>query len=182
MRASPTSLPGVLLIEPKVIEDERGFFLESFNQRAFDEMVGTRVVFVQDNCSRSAAGVLRGLHLQIAPHAQGKLVSVSNGRAFDVAVDVRRDSPAYGRWEGVELDARSRRQLWIPPGFAHGFLALEDDTDVHYKVTDFYDKDCERAIAWNDPAIGIQWPLIGMTLRLAARDAAAPALSHTDFR
>ncbi len=150
---TPTALPGVLILEPKVFTDERGFFMESFNQRAFDAAVGQTVTFVQDNHSRSQRGVLRGLHYQLPPHAQGKLVRVVHGSAFDVAVDIRRGSPTFGRWVGVTLDATSHRQMWIPPGFAHGFLALEDDTHFLYKTTDYYARDCERAIAWNDPAI-----------------------------
>jgi len=180
MQVTPTALAGVLVIEPKVFGDERGFFFESFNQRAFDAAVGHHVAFVQDNHSRSARGVLRGLHYQLDPHAQGKLVRVAQGSAFDVAVDVRRASPTFGRWVGVTLDAQSQRQLWIPDGFAHGFVALEDDTHFLYKTTDYYAKDCERAIIWNDPAIGIVWPDLGMAPLLAAKDTAAPALARAD--
>jgi dTDP-4-dehydrorhamnose 3,5-epimerase len=180
MQVTPTALAGVLVIEPKVFGDERGFFFESFNQRAFDAAVGHHVAFVQDNHSRSARGVLRGLHYQLDPHAQGKLVRVAQGSAFDVAVDVRRGSPTFGRWVGVTLDAQSQRQLWIPRGFAHGFVALEDDTHFLYKTTDYYAKDCERAIIWNDPAIGIVWPDLGMAPLLAAKDTAAPALARAD--
>jgi dTDP-4-dehydrorhamnose 3,5-epimerase len=180
MQVTPTALAGVLVFEPKVFGDERGFFFESFNQRAFDAAVGHHVAFVQDNHSRSARGVLRGLHYQLDPHAQGKLVRVAQGSAFDVAVDVRRASPTFGRWIGVTLDARSQRQIWIPPGFAHGFVALEDDTHFLYKTTDYYAKDCERSIVWNDPAIGIVWPDLGMAPLLAAKDAAAPALAQAD--
>jgi dTDP-4-dehydrorhamnose 3,5-epimerase len=180
MQVTPTALAGVLVFEPKVFGDERGFFFESFNQRAFDAAVGHHVAFVQDNHSRSARGVLRGLHYQLDPHAQGKLVRVAQGSAFDVAVDVRRASPNFGRWIGVTLDARSQRQIWIPPGFAHGFVALEDDTHFLYKTTDYYAKDCERSIVWNDPAIGIVWPDLGMAPLLAAKDAAAPALAQAD--
>jgi dTDP-4-dehydrorhamnose 3,5-epimerase len=177
MIVTPTSLPGVLLLEPKVFGDERGFFMESFNQREFDAAVGAHHEFVQDNHSRSMRGVLRGLHYQLPPHAQGKLVRVACGSAYDVAVDIRRDSPTFGRWTGVTLDARSHRQLWIPPGFAHGFLALEDDTHFLYKTTDFYARDCERAIAWNDPAVGIDWPALGSAPQLAAKDAQAGPLA-----
>ena len=180
MNVTPTALPGVLILEPKVFADERGFFFESFNQRAFDAAVGHTVTFVQDNHSRSQRGVLRGLHYQLPPHAQGKLVRVVRGSAFDVAVDIRRDSSTFGRWVGVMLDATSHRQMWIPPGFAHGFLALEDDTDFLYKTTDYYARDCERAIAWNDPAIGIDWPDVGSATLLAAKDAAAPRLADAD--
>jgi dTDP-4-dehydrorhamnose 3,5-epimerase len=181
MQVRPTDLPGVLLLEPRVFGDERGFFFESFNQRVFEEMVGAHVNFVQDNHSLSRRGVLRGLHYQVAPHAQGKLVRVARGSAFDVAVDLRRGSATFGRWTGAVLDAVSHRQLWIPPGFAHGFLALEDDTHFLYKTTDYYARDCERAIAWNDPAIGIEWPLQqGWPPSLAAKDATAGALSQAE--
>ncbi len=180
MKVTPTALDGVLILEPKVFGDERGFFYESFNQRAFDAAVGQHVEFVQDNHSCSARGVLRGLHYQLPPHAQGKLVRVVKGSAFDVAVDVRRGSLTFGRWVGVTLDARSHRQLWIPPGFAHGFLALEDDTHFLYKTTDFYARECERAIVWNDASVGIDWPALGMAPLLAAKDAAAPALAAAE--
>lgn len=181
MKVMPTSLPGVLVLEPAVFGDERGFFFESFNQRAFDQAVGEHVDFVQDNHSRSMRGVLRGLHYQVAPHAQGKLVRVARGSAFDVAVDLRGGSPTFGRWTGALLDATSQRQMWIPPGFAHGFLALEDDTDFLYKTTDYYARDCERAIAWNDPALAIEWPLPGgQAPRLAIKDAAAATLAQAE--
>ena len=180
MQTRATPLPGLLILEPKVFGDERGFFFESFNQRAFDAAVGHSVSFVQDNHSRSQRGVLRGLHYQVAPHAQGKLVRVVRGSAFDVAVDIRKDSPTFGRWFGLTLDAVSQRQLWIPPGFAHGFLALEDDTHFVYKTTDYYAQACERAIAWNDAVIGIDWPQLGMAPQLAAKDAAAPPLAQAD--
>ncbi len=180
MKATATALPEVLLLEPAVFGDARGFFMESFNQRAFDAAVGRHVEFVQDNHSCSQRGVLRGLHYQLPPHAQGKLVRVVRGRAFDVAVDVRRGSPSFGRWVGLELDAVTHRQMWIPPGFAHGFLALEDDTHFLYKTTDFYARDSERAIAWDDPAIGIAWPLQGLAPMLAPKDAAAPRLAQAE--
>jgi dTDP-4-dehydrorhamnose 3,5-epimerase len=180
MQVSATPLPGVLILEPKVFGDERGFFFESFNQRAFEAAVGERVNFVQDNHSCSQRGVLRGLHCQLPPHAQGKLVRVVRGSAFDVAVDIRKGSATFGRWFGATLDATSHRQLWIPPGFAHGFLALEDDAHFLYKTTDYYARDCERAIAWNDPAIGIDWPDVGSAPLLAAKDAAAPRLADAD--
>jgi dTDP-4-dehydrorhamnose 3,5-epimerase len=180
MQVTPTPLPGVLILEPKVFGDDRGFFLESFNQRTFDNAVGQHVEFVQDNHSRSVRGVLRGLHYQLDPHAQGKLVRVVRGSAFDVAVDIRRGSPTFGRWFGLTLDAQSQRQLWIPRGFAHGFLALEDDTHFLYKTTDFYAKECERAIIWNDATIGIAWPDLGMAPLLAPKDAAALPLTRAD--
>jgi dTDP-4-dehydrorhamnose 3,5-epimerase len=181
MKVTPTALDGVLILEPRVFGDERGFFLESFNQRVFDEAVGRHVEFVQDNHSRSQRGVLRGLHYQLPPSAQGKLVRVVRGRAFDVAVDIRRGSPTFGRWVGVTLDAGNHRQLWIPPGFAHGFLALEDDTHFLYKTTAFYSRDCERAIRWNDSAIAIEWPLPDAAPLLAAKDAEAPTLNQAEL-
>ncbi len=180
MQVHTTSLPGVLLLEPRRFEDERGFFMESFNQRAFDASVGAPVTFVQDNHSRSDRGVLRGLHYQTAPHAQGKLVRVARGRAFDVAVDMRRASSTFGQWYGVTLDAVAHQQLWIPAGFAHGFLTLEDDTHFLYKTTDFYARDCERAIAWSDASLAIAWPDVGVAPRLAAKDAAAPSFAQAD--
>jgi dTDP-4-dehydrorhamnose 3,5-epimerase len=181
MEVRTTPLPGVLVFEPRRFGDDRGFFMESFNQRVFDAAVGTHADFVQDNHSASQRGVLRGLHYQLPPHAQGKLVRVVRGSAFDVAVDIRRGSATFGRWWGLMLDARDHRQLWIPPGFAHGFLALEDDTHFLYKTTDFYAKDCERSIASNDPAIGIEWPALGMAPLLAPKDAAAPSLTAADL-
>ena len=180
MRVTPTALPEVLILEPKVFGDERGFFMESFNQRAFDAALDRHVEFVQDNHSCSSRGVLRGLHYQLPPHAQGKLVRVVRGSAFDVAVDVRKSSPTFGRWAGVTLDAKDHRQLWIPPGFAHGFLALEDDTHFLYKTTDFYAKECERSIIWNDPAIGIAWPDVGGAPLVAAKDFSALPLTAAE--
>ena len=181
MKVLPTALPGVLILEPAVFRDERGFFLESFSQRSFDDAIGRHVEFVQDNHSCSRRGVLRGLHYQVAPHAQGKLVRVVRGSAFDVAVDLRRDSPTFARWVGATLDAEGQRQLWIPPGFAHGFVALEDDTHFLYKTTDFYARECERSIAWNDPTLAIQWPQLDSMPLLAPRDAAAPALAQAEL-
>jgi dTDP-4-dehydrorhamnose 3,5-epimerase len=180
MQVTPTALAGVLILEPKVFADERGYFMESFNLRAFDAAVGHAVTFVQDNHSRSQRGVLRGLHYQTPPHAQGKLMRVVRGSAFDVAVDIRKGSATFGRWVGVTLDAVNQCQMWIPPGFAHGFLALEADTDFLYKTTDYYAQDCERAIAWNDPSIGIEWPDLGCAPLLAAKDAAALALGQAE--
>jgi dTDP-4-dehydrorhamnose 3,5-epimerase len=181
MQVIPTALPGVLMLEPTVFRDERGLFFESFNQRAFDEAVGQHVLFVQDNHSCSKRGVLRGLHYQLPPNAQGKLVRVVRGRAFDVAVDIRRGSPTFGRWLGVTLDAESPRQLWIPTGFAHGFMALDDDTAFLYKTTAFYAKECERSILWSDPDLAIEWPEVGATPLLAPRDAAAPGMAQADM-
>ena len=177
MHVTPTAIGGVLVIEPRVFGDERGFFLESFNQGAFDAAVGMPVAFVQDNHSRSARAVLRGLHCQVAPHAQGKLVRVTQGAVFDVAVDVRRGSPTFGRWVGVELSETNHRQLWLPPGMAHGFLVTSERADFLYKTTAYYAPEAERCIAWNDPAIAIAWPDLGRAPQLSARDAAAPLLA-----
>ena len=175
MKAIPTAIPDVLVLEPKVFGDARGFFLESFNQRAFNQATGLEVEFVQDNHSRSAKGVLRGLHYQLQ-QPQGKLVRVVRGAVFDVTVDIRRSSPHFGRWVGVELSEDNHRQLWIPPGFAHGFLVLSDSADFLYKTTDYYAPEHERAILWNDPAIGIAWPLAAEPL-LSAKDKAASLLA-----
>lgn len=175
LKVTPTAIPGVLILEPRVFGDERGFFLESFNQRAFNEATGLDVQFVQDNHSRSAKGVLRGLHYQIAPHEQGKLVRVVRGSVFDVAVDIRRDSPTFGKWVGVELSEANHRQVWIPPGLAHGFLVTSDSADFLYKTTCYYEPGAERAIRWNDPALGVAWPLEGLPV-LSAKDAVAPGL------
>jgi len=177
MKVTPTALEGVLILEPKVFGDERGFFMESFNQRAFDEAVGRHVEFVQDNHSRSQRGVLRGLHYQLPPHEQGKLVRVVSGSVFDVAVDMRRSSPTFGRWAGVELSAENHRQLWIPPGFAHGFLVLSDTADFLYKTTGYYSPQAEAALRWDDPDVGVVWPLGGAKPLLSVKDQAAPALA-----
>jgi dTDP-4-dehydrorhamnose 3,5-epimerase len=177
MNIVPTTLPEVLVIEPKVLHDERGFFLESFNQRQFDAAVGGATRFVQDNHSRSARGVLRGLHYQLPPHAQGRVVRVVAGSVFDVAVDIRQGSPTFGRWVGVELSADNRRQLWIPAGFAHGFLVLSDSADYLYKSTDYYAPQAERSIRWDDPAIDIHWPAMDGPPTLSPRDRDAPGLA-----
>ncbi|HEX7638715.1 MAG TPA: dTDP-4-dehydrorhamnose 3,5-epimerase [Burkholderiaceae bacterium] len=176
MNVQTTAIDGVLILQPKVFGDARGFFLESFNQQVFDEAVGRHVDFVQDNHSRSARGVLRGLHFQRAPRAQGKLVRVVAGAVFDVAVDIRRDSPSFGRWVGVQLDAENHRQLWIPPGLAHGFLVLSETADFLYKTTEFYSPQDEGAVRWDDPDIGIAWPELGAPPTLSAKDAAAGRL------
>jgi len=157
MKVTPTAIPDVLIIEPKVFGDERGFFFESFNQKAFNEATGLDVSFVQDNQSRSAKGVLRGLHYQVK-QPQGKLVRAVRGAVFDVAVDVRKGSSTFGIWVGVELSEGNNKQLWIPPGLAHGFLVLSESADFLYKTTDYYAPEHERCIAWNDPGIGIDWP------------------------
>lgn len=172
MKVTPTAIPGVLVIEPRVFGDARGFFLESFNQRAFNEATGLNLDFVQDNHSRSARGVLRGLHYQVQ-QPQGKLVRVVRGAVFDVAVDIRKGSSTFGKWEGIELTEDNHRQLWVPPGLAHGFVVLSETADFLYKTTDYYAPQHERCIAWNDPAIGIDWPL-------AANGIDNPLLSTKD--
>ena len=176
MNVTPTALPEVLMLAPKVFGDARGFFMESYNRRAFNAAVGHDVEFVQDNHSRSARGVLRGLHCQLPPHTQGKLVRVVQGAVFDVAVDVRRNSPRYGQWVGVDLTADNRRQLWIPPGFAHGFVTLSETADFLYKTTAYYAPGAEFAVRWDDPEIGIRWPDLGVAPRLSEKDAAAPLM------
>ncbi|MEY2736571.1 MAG: dTDP-4-dehydrorhamnose 3,5-epimerase [Pseudomonadota bacterium] len=175
MNVIPTSLPEVLIIEPKVFGDARGFFMESWNARAFAQATGVSLPFVQDNHSRSAHGVLRGLHYQIV-QPQGKLVRVVAGAVFDVAVDMRRSSPRFGQWAGVELSADNHLQLWVPPGFAHGFVVLSDNADFLYKTTDYYAPQHERALRWDDPHVGIAWPLdrLREAPQLSGKDAAAP--------
>ena len=183
MKFIPTELPGVVIVEPAVFGDERGWFYESFSEPKFH--AGLRELglpvprpFVQDNHSKSAAGVLRGLHYQLPPHPQGKLVRVVRGRVWDVAVDIRAASPTFGRWVGVELTEANHRQLWVPEGFAHGFLSLEDGSEFLYKTTDVYSKDCERAVRWDDPDLKIDWPLGGLSVSLAPKDAQAPLLAQ----
>jgi len=173
-------IKGLALFEPRVFEDERGLFFESFNAARFAEATAETAQFVQDNQSVSHKGVLRGLHYQLAPHGQGKLVRVVAGAAFDVAVDIRPGSLSFGKWYGTELSAANRRQLWVPAGFAHGFLALEPDTAFVYKVTAPWHAASERTIRWDDPAIGIDWPLEGAPI-LSARDAAAPSLAEAEI-
>lgn len=174
----PTTLPDVLILEPKVFGDHRGFFFESFNQRDFEQLTGLKVQFVQDNHSRSAQGVLRGLHYQIL-HPQGKLVRVTHGEVFDVSVDLRRSSPTFGKWAGVVLSAENKRQLWIPPGFGHGFVVTSESAEFLYKTTDYWYPEHERTLFWNDPVLEIQWPLTGEP-KLAAKDAAGKPLEEAD--
>ncbi len=171
MKVTPTAISDVLLIEPKVFGDERGFFYESFNERAFREATGVTLPFVQDNHSKSARGVLRGLHYQ-TQQAQGKLVRVVAGEVFDVAVDIRRDSPTYGQWVGEVLSCDNKRQLWVPPGLAHGFLVLSESAEFLYKTTDYYAPAYERCIAWNDPTLAITWPMLDIAPQLSTKDAA----------
>ena len=178
MNVVPTAIPDVLILEPRVFEDERGFFLESWNAQAFRAALGFDATFVQDNHSRSRGGVLRGMHYQIM-QPQGKLVRVVRGRVFDVAVDLRRSSATFGRWVGVELSDENRRQVFVPPGFAHGFLVLSDWADFLYKTTDYYAPQHERCLVWNDPEVGIAWPLTGEPL-LAAKDRAGAGLRQAE--
>ena len=186
MKLVPTALPGVLIVEPTVFGDDRGWFMESFNEARWQSLLQAQGLplpsrFVQDNHTCSQAGVLRGLHYQLPPHAQGKLVRVVAGAAYDVAVDIRKGSPTFGQWVGVQLDAVNRRQMWISEGFAHGFMALEDNTHFLYKTTDVYAKDCERCIRWDDPQLAIPWPTAAALPRLAPKDADAPLLAQADL-
>ena len=178
MQVVQTAIPDVLILEPKVFGDDRGFFFESFNQQTFQNLTGIKANFVQDNHSKSAANVLRGLHYQIE-QAQGKLVRVTSGEVFDVAVDIRRKSATFGKWVGVLLSAENKRQMWIPPGFAHGFIVLQDNTEYLYKVTDYYAPQYERCIPWDDPAIGIEWP-VSQSLILSAKDQQGLLLSQAE--
>lgn len=171
MKVTPTKISDVLIIEPNVFSDERGFFFESFNQKVFNEAVGREVIFVQDNHSHSSKGVLRGLHYQTEPYAQGKLVRVVRGEVFDVVVDIRRASPTFGQWVGVNLSADNKKQLWIPEGFAHGFLVLSDTAEFLYKTTDYWCARAENTILWDDLTLSIQWPL-----------SSSPILSDKDRR
>lgn len=177
MKVTPLAISDVLLIEPKVFGDERGFFYESYNHKAFQEATGLDVEFVQDNHSRSAKSVLRGLHYQQPPKAQGKLVRAVVGEVFDVAVDVRKGSPTFGKWVGEVLSADNKRQLWIPPGFAHGFLVLSEMAEFLYKTTDYYAPEYERCIVWNDSDLSIQWPLTAPPL-VSGKDAAGKPFSE----
>ena len=179
MKVTPTAISDVLVIESKVFGDARGFFFESFNQKAFNDATGLNLNFVQDNHSRSAKGVLRGLHYQIQ-QPQGKLVRVVRGAVFDVAVDIRKSSPTFGKWVGVELSEDNHRQLWVPPGLAHGFLVLSETADFLYKTTNYYAPEYERCIAWNDPAIGIDWP-IDIPPSLSAKDQGGLTLSQAEL-
>ena len=184
MKFIPTRLRDVVIVEPAVFGDDRGWFMESFNQKRFDDGLASLGLpparpFVQDNHSRSQRGVLRGLHYQLPPHPQGKLVRVVKGRAYDVAVDIRRDSPTFGQWVGVELSEDNHRQLWIPPGLAHGFLVTSESADFLYKTTAYYAPQAERSLRWDDPAMGIRWPLSGPPV-LSTKDQAAASLSEME--
>ncbi len=177
--ATPPSIPDVFVLTPKVFGDARGFFFESFNAKDFEASIGSNVAFVQDNHSKSAKGVLRGLHYQIQ-HPQGKLVHVVQGEVFDVTVDLRRSSPTFGKWIGEILSAENHKQLWIPPGFAHGFLVLSESAEFLYKTTDYWFPEHERSLLWNDPRIGIQWPMDGQPL-LAAKDKVGKLLDEAEL-
>lgn len=179
MNVIPTNIPEVLILEPKVFGDARGFFLESFNRKTFQSVSGLDLDFVQDNHSRSARHVLRGLHYQLVK-PQGKLIRVVSGRVWDVAVDLRRSSPNFGKWVGVELSADNHRQFWVPPGFGHGFVVLSEQADFLYKTTEYWYPEYDRSIVWNDPQLAITWPLEGELPQLAAKDAAAPQFAQAD--
>lgn len=181
MKATPLAIPDVILLEPRVFGDDRGFFYESYNRQAFREATGIDPDFVQDNHSRSVKGVLRGLHYQLPPKAQGKLVRVVQGEVFDVAVDIRPKSPTFGKWVGEVLSAENKRQMWIPQGFAHGFLTLSETAEFLYKTTDCYSPEYERCIVWNDLSIGIKWPY-ELTPLLSSKDARGLGFSVGDFR
>lgn len=174
-------LPDVIVFEPNVLGDDRGFFMESWNRRTFLDATGLDPEFVQDNHSRSVGGVLRGIHYQLAPHAQGKLLRVTRGAVWDVAVDLRKSSPTFGQWAGVELTAENHKQLWIPPGFGHGFLVLADVADVLYKATAYYAPEHDRSLRWDDPELGIAWPLGDRSPILSAKDASAPLLADAQI-
>lgn len=180
MKAKRLSIPDVLLLEPKVFGDERGFFFESYNRHSFREATGIDVDFVQDNHSRSVKGVLRGLHYQLPPKAQGKLVRVVFGEVFDVAVDIRKGSPTFGKWVGEVLSAENKRQMWIPSGFAHGFVTLSESAEFLYKTTDYYSPQHERCIRWDDAAIGVAWPLTGAPT-LSGKDVVGAMLSNAEL-
>ena len=181
MKVIDTLIPDVKIIEPKVFGDERGFFFESFNHKLFEESIGYPVTFVQDNHSKSSKGVLRGLHYQLPPYAQGKLVRCVAGEVFDVAVDIRKSSLTFGKWVGVHLSGQNKRQLWIPEGFAHGFLTLSDNAEFLYKTTNYYDPISDRGLIWNDDTVGIKWPSIDGKLILSGKDLIQPCLSDIDI-
>ena len=179
MKAFKTDLSGVLILRPRVYEDERGFFLESYNQKVFNQLLGKNIKFVQDNHSKSSKGVLRGLHFQ-KNSPQGKLVRVIRGRVFDVVVDIRKSSPTFKKWIGLELSQENKKQIWIPEGFAHGFYVLEDNTEVIYKITDFHNPKEERSIRWDDQDISIDWP-IGSVIKISSKDEEGTLLKDTDL-
>jgi len=180
MKVTDTMIPDVKIIEPTVFEDERGYFFESFNHKKFEEAIGRKVTFVQDNHSKSSKSVLRGLHYQLPPHAQGKLVRVVQGEVFDVAVDIRKSSPTFGQWVAEVLSAENKKQLWIPEGFAHGFLTLSETAEFLYKTTNYYHKECERSIIWNDAGFNISWPQ-HIQVSVSDKDAAAVAFQDAEI-
>ena len=180
MNVIQTEISDVLIIEPKVFADERGFFMESFNQQRFNEIVGREVNFVQDNPSRSTQGVLRGLHYQLSPKAQGKLVRVTQGEVFDVAVDMRRSSPTFGKWTGVMLSGENKRQFWIPEGFAHGFYVLSETADFLYKTTNYYSPEHDRSLKWDDADVGIEWGIKDSTPLVSQKDEKASSFKMAD--
>nr|AKL88462.1 RmlC [Aeromonas hydrophila] len=181
MNVIKTAIPDVLIFEPRVFGDDRGFFFESFNQRVFEEATGRTMEFVQDNHSRSSQGVLRGLHYQLAPHAQGKLVRCVVGEVFDVAVDIRKESPTFGQWVGVNLSVQNKRQLWIPEGFAHGFLTMSEHAEFLYKTTNYYQPCAERSILWNDATLSIAWPESVISPTLSSKDAQASSFDDAEL-
>jgi dTDP-4-dehydrorhamnose 3,5-epimerase len=181
MKVIQTDIPDLLIIEPRVFGDDRGFFYESFNQNSWEAETGLKFNFVQDNHSKSSRGVLRGLHYQLSPKAQGKLVRAVAGEVYDVAVDIRKGSPTFGQSVGITLSAENKRQLWIPPGFAHGFLTLSGTSEFLYKTTDYYAPECERSIIWNDPTLNITWPKLDIEPILAGKDAEAPSFDGAEL-
>lgn len=183
MKYERLAIHDVILFEPTVFEDTRGYFFESFSNRIFNEAVGRDVVFVQDNHSKSIHGVVRGLHYQLNPHPQGKLVRVTRGEVFDVAVDIREDSPTFGRWVGAYLSCENKKQLWVPEGFAHGFITLSDEAELLYKTTGYYNKDCDRSILWNDGDLAIDWPLhyIQRNVIVSDKDLNAKKFKEADY-
>ena len=181
MKVVPTAIPEIKLFKPTIHRDGRGLFVESFRQDLFNQATGTNHAFIQDNHSRSSKGVLRGLHYQLPPHAQGKLVRVISGAVFDVAVDIRRSSPTFGQWVGAELSAENHRQLWIPPGFAHGFVVLSDTADLVYKTTAYYAPESDRGLLWSDPDIAIAWPQIDIAFSLSEKDQHQPAFKQAEL-
>lgn len=181
MKVVPTAIPEIRLFKPTIHRDGRGLFVESFRQDLFNQATGTNYEFIQDNHSRSSKGVLRGLHYQLPPHAQGKLVRVISGAVFDVAVDIRRSSPTFGQWVGAELSAENHHQLWIPPGFAHGFVVLSDTADLVYKTTAYYAPESDRGLLWNDPDIAIAWPQLDIAFSLSEKDQHQPAFKQAEL-
>ena len=180
MKATPLAIPDIILFEPKVFGDDRGFFFESFNLKGFEEATGLNPVFVQDNHSKSQKNVLRGLHYQLSPKAQGKLIRVVYGEVFDVVVDIRKNSPTFGQWVGTKLSAENNHQLWIPEGFAHGFVTLSENAEFLYKTTDYYATECERCIAWNDPIVGVNWQ-IDDEPQLSTKDQQGKSFAESEY-